>query len=403
MQPEGTRTPFRLVPLRLLMDEPYRLFFPLGVLWAVLGVGFWILKGHVPFMEPVSTKVHVWLQVYGFMGCFVIGFLGTAIPRFADARYLRPWEVLALLAGSTLTCLAVLGQLFLLAHMAFSATLLLLGAFLLLRMMDHHSPLPVTFLFVPCGLLAALLGSLLQAAVLLGVDWNVQTFASNLLFQGFIIFLVMGVGGFLIRSLLGGAPPSPADAPHRDAGWARFAHEACAVGVFGSFWLEAYVSRGWGAGLRALLVTLEVVWQMRIDRLPRSGKLGAHWLRLALWLLLAGLWGDAVIAPRFPLYRLAMLHLCFVGGFSMVTLAIATRVILSHTGAMHLLQRQYRPFAVAQTLLLLGLLARFGADFVPARYHQHLLYAAAFWLSGLLVWCVFVLARVLAAPPRKVS
>lgn len=140
--------------------------------------------------------------------------------------------------------------------------------------------------------------------------------------------------------------------------------------------------------------------QLRIGHMPRGGKLGAHWLRLAVWMLLIGLWGDAAIADRYPAYRLAFLHLCYAGGFSMITLAVATRVVLSHTGFTERLQGHYWPFAVAQTLLLLGAVSRFGADFSPNSYHRHLLYAAACWIVGMLVWSVAVLARVCVHRPR---
>ncbi len=394
-------TRHRRAPLRLWLDEPYRLFFTLGFLWALAGVGYWLLAGHVPFMRDISSKVHVWLQVYGFMGCFVIGFLATAIPRFADARFLNPAEVGVLAVLSTTACVGVLRFQLPLAHLCFMTAMLVLAACLIPRALAAAHAWPASFVLIPFGVGAAAIGSGMQA--LLSLGWvpmqaaALQTLSMNLLFQGLVIFLIVGVGGFLIRSVLGWAPNgSPADpaAARRARNRELDLHFAAGVAICVSFWFEAYFSPRWGITLRALVVTLEAIGQLRIDLFPRSGKLGAHWLRLAIWLLLAGLWGDALIATSYPLYRLAFLHLCFAGGFSLVTVAIATRVILAHTGFEERLQVQYWPFAVAQALLLLGAVARFGADFSPASYGRHLFYAAASWIAGLLIWSIFVLTRV---------
>jgi len=389
-----------------IVGEPFRVFFPLGTLWSLAGVFFWVLKGWWPALDEVSSKVHVWTQVYGFMTCFVVGFLTTAIPSFTDTAKLRAGEVLLLVAFSTTSVISVFCQQFKLAHVAFILTMLMLVLCLVPRFIKRKSAPPITFVFVPFALVSALLGSGLLVAVSSGFHWRMIetiTLASNLLFQGFITFLILGVGGFLVRSILGWlalhtVPNQSRPDFERSASRTMWIHSAAALILFGSFFVEAYWSRAWGAGIRALIVTLEVVWQMRIHRSPNSGKMGAQWLRVALAFLLVGLWGDAVISPQHPLYRLAILHLCFVGGFSMTTLAIASRVVLSHGGFSQIIRRHYKPLSIAQGLVLLGLLTRFSADFIEQSYTRHLQYAAALWCLGVLVWCAFVLVKVSRRP-----
>jgi uncharacterized protein involved in response to NO len=60
--------------------EPFRLFFPAGVLAGLLGVALWPLHfgGYVAFYPG---QVHARLMAFGFFGAFILGFLGTALPR----------------------------------------------------------------------------------------------------------------------------------------------------------------------------------------------------------------------------------------------------------------------------------------------------------------------------------
>ncbi|MDA0990560.1 MAG: NnrS family protein [Verrucomicrobia bacterium] len=398
--------PRQRVDLATVIDEPYRIFFPLGAFCSLLGVAFWIVKGWLPFMEEVSSKVHVWTQVYGFMSCFVFGFLTTALPRFTDTRRYRPAELLVLVGLLTASVVSVLRQDFFWGHVFYCAAIVLLLCTLLPRFMKRKHAPPMTFVFVPFALASALLGSGLLVAVSLGFHWRLAEtigLASGLLFEGFVIFLILGVGGFLIRSILGWLSMGPAHGEKRpDVAPAPrrlvVLHVSAALLLFASFFLEAYWNRSVGASLRALVVTLEAVWQMNIHRWPISGKMGSHWLRLAITFLLVGLWGDAVVVPHYPAYRLAILHICFVGGFSMTTLVVASRVILSHGGFSAVLKANHRLLSLSLVLIAIGLLARFAADFAPNSYTLHLRFAASLWCAGLLIWCGAILAKISLRP-----
>ncbi len=391
------------IPAALWWEEPYRLFFPLGVLWSLLGVGYWLLKGHVAALDTIPPQWHAWLQIYGFMGSFIIGFLATAVPRFADARVLTRGEVGVLLAGTQGAALAVVFGVPAVAHAAFLLSVLSLAIMMIPRFRTRQGPLPPTFIFIPFGLFSAAVGSGLQCALAGGMIWHagaLRILSQQLLFQGVILFMILGVGGVLIRFLLGwSSAPMHAGEEARGKTWLVDLHALCAVGLLGSFWLEAFATPRSGAVLRALLVSVVAVAQFRAHRWPKGNMLGAHWLRFAVWLLLLGLWGDAVMAGYGAAYRMAFLHLCYAGGFAMITVAVATRVILSHAGWKERLTGSYWPFNVAQVLLVLGAVSRFGADFSPNSYHRHLLYAALCWLLGMLVWSATILWRVATRRP----
>src|ERR1041384_380285 len=65
--------------------DPYRIFFPLGGVAAILGTVLWIAFGFgwIGYYPGIS---HADLMTGGFLFAFVMGFLMTAIPQFTGAH-----------------------------------------------------------------------------------------------------------------------------------------------------------------------------------------------------------------------------------------------------------------------------------------------------------------------------
>src|SRR5215467_7007401 len=81
----------------LCFAEPFRIFFPLGLLLGVVGVALWpLFVWHVVTFYP--AQAHVRLMIEGLMASFIIGFLGTAGPRLLDASPFAAAETSALFA-----------------------------------------------------------------------------------------------------------------------------------------------------------------------------------------------------------------------------------------------------------------------------------------------------------------
>src|SRR3954453_14319956 len=60
--------------------EPFRVFFPWGVLAGIIGVSLWPLYfSKVILLYPGLS--HARIMAYGLFGGFIFGFLGTAMPR----------------------------------------------------------------------------------------------------------------------------------------------------------------------------------------------------------------------------------------------------------------------------------------------------------------------------------
>src|SRR5215472_16917670 len=95
--------------LALCLAEPFRIFFPLGLLLGVIGVALWPLYVcHA--IEFYPANAHVRLMIEGLMGSFIIGFLATAGPRLLDASPFTAAETSALLALQIVSALLHLAQ-----------------------------------------------------------------------------------------------------------------------------------------------------------------------------------------------------------------------------------------------------------------------------------------------------
>src|SRR5436305_5997121 len=67
-----------------LGEEPFRIFFPTGLLLGALGVSLWVLY-YSGVAIPYPNVTHARLMIEGFMASFIFGFLGTAGPRLTSA------------------------------------------------------------------------------------------------------------------------------------------------------------------------------------------------------------------------------------------------------------------------------------------------------------------------------
>lgn len=376
--------------LAKILSEPFRLFFVLGTLCAYIGVLFWPIKiFEWGLFSQTTSRFHSTMQIYGFIFAFIVGFITTAVPRLTKTRTLNGAEFGILLIDYFLLLGAVFYESFVWVNTLFVLLLCSLIGILSTRFFKRKRNPPETFVFLPVAFMTAIMGSLMNLTQHFGI------FGNKLVYEGFILFLLLGIGGFLIRSILGWAPKLPENQSD-SLQVPRFSrnqfliHLAVALSILASFFIEYFAFPFFGQVLRAVLVTAEVMFQIKIHRKAQSRKLTAVTLQISLWLLVLGCWAIVI----FPVeYAVDVLHLTFVGGFALSTMAVATRVIFSHCGYSHLLQKPYPAFTISIVLMLIGLLTRIVAVLIPDHYFNHLGYAAMAWVLGLFIWTVTVLSK----------
>ena len=208
------------------------------------------------------------------------------------------------------------------------------------------------------------------------------------------MLLVLGVGGFLGPRLLGFAPiPRTASYPplRTASSFLRVVSVIAGLTILVSLVAEYGFDLGWTAYLRAVAVSGVVVSGLQLWRHP-SNRTTLSWaIWIAHWVIATGVW----IVAAVPKYRADFLHLLFVGGFSLLILAIGTRVTLSHGGHDLSAEKRSWPLRIGLTLALVAMLARIGAPFAPNTYFDHLMWAALCWMAGMIVWGGYLTALCL--------
>jgi uncharacterized protein involved in response to NO len=99
----------------------------------------------------------------------------------------------------------------------------------------------------------------------------------------------------------------------------------------------------------------------------------------------------------FPHYGKSMEHIVLVGGFGLLTMTVATRVVFGHSGQSHRFKSNILPLLIAMFLVVLSLATRISADTFPHVMVSHQIYAALIWIVAVLVWALKILPGVLQA------
>src|SRR5262245_1948960 len=369
--------------------DAYRIFFPLGIFLGVIGVSIWPLY-YFGIVDSYSGRAHAFVQTDGFLYSFVAGFLLTAIPRFTgtEAPSRRIQYGLALILATCAVMFefhffAVANTLFVAAH-----TMFIILA--MSRFRRRQQEPPETFSLVGLGLIGGAAGALIDA----GVAWNLiapswDPLGKRLLTEGMVLLLVLGVGGFLGPRLLGftALPRFVPIERSQDANQKIFRYGIAGLAVLFSIFAEYGIGLGMMAFVRATAATAVVLSTVQPWRFPSVRTTLAWCVWVAHWLVILSLWLVAAV----PRYRIDFLHVLFIGGFTLLILAVGTRVTLSHGGHSLVLERSSWPLRIGLSTGLVAMLARVGAPFAPFSYFEHLAFAGLLWIGGMLFWGFYIL------------
>ncbi|MFA7342696.1 MAG: NnrS family protein [Terrimicrobiaceae bacterium] len=384
--------------------EPFRLLFPLGAAVGIFGVMMW------PFYIWNMTGVypgpqHARIMIEGFLACFVGGFLGTALPRLLGVPRVTIYETLGFGSALVFTTWLHYSGRTLWGDLVFFCTFLAFVFVLGVRALFRGDTPPPAFVLVGMGLASALTGSfglaVSQVAPGLMPLWAVP-FAKLLLYQGFLLLPIMGIGAFLLPRFFGlpnrqSFPESPTLPP----GWkARAAFAAmCGVAVVASFAIEAAGFQRWGCGLRAGALLLYFFREVPVHRAGFGGGSLALGLRIALASIPVGF----ILAAIMPGHMLTLLHIVFITGFSLLTFIVATRVVLGHSGQSDKFRASLWSVLLMSALITLAMLTRVTADWMPKVQMTHYAYAAIAWATGVIVWGAFILTGIAKGDEERSS
>ncbi len=380
--------------------EPFRIFFPIAVLAALVGVMLWplMLAG---WMEAYPGLRHARLMIFGFFGAFILGFTGTAMPRLLETP---PLWLPGVLLQAVLHCLAVmvytLGSIPL-GDALFGAELVVWVALLGSRLAARRDLPPPGFVLMPLAVAAAVAGLLL--------DWHgrwhelppsADVLMRLLAYHAFILLSVLGAGSFLLPRFLGLGPPPEFPVQRTPSpAWRKAAWQAGFVGVIlvGSYVLEAMASPRLGVTVRVAAVMYFLSSSMPLRRVRWSWR-GVHWLLVTglvcipLGILAGGFW---------PGWRVGLSHIELVTGFGLITFAVGTRVVFGHSGQGARLQRVHPWLTTATILMILGMLSRLSGEVLPSTMVRHYIYGAVCWGAGGVIWLVCVWRGLVTPDPDR--
>lgn len=386
-------TPRRIAAV--LAEEPYRLFFPLGIVVGLLGVGLWPCWD-AGWLSLYPGPAHVRLMTEGFFTAFIFGFLGTAGPRMLGTPSLRPatWSVLGIVwGGAQLASLANLPNL---AEAGFSLSMLVFLGGLARRFSQRDGLPPPGFVLVAISLLGAALAAVTQMPWIQRIAHEWPAFiwigGRRFLIDCYILLPILGAAPFFFGRF-GGLPPHHTSLEQRfpDRNWTRQAIAALLTGV------ALLVSVGLDAGgypqpaavLRASVISVfvltQIPWRYRkpVSTLARLAQISLACMILAPWAHVFG-----------PGSRLAWKHLELIPGFQGVVVAVATWVVFAHAGKRDQCLRRWTGLRWAAILWTIAVISRMAAEWIPAIRESHLLYAALLWIVASLLWLRLLLPRL---------
>jgi len=385
-----TEASFRPPAGAALQREPFRLFFPLGVVLGWVGVSHWLLY-FVGLISTYSCMLHGLIQAQAFLMAFALGFLLTALPRRTQTPPVSLLEMALFVVALMTTTAAAYAEAWRLSEAAYAFQFLLLLQFAVRRFLGRSAGRkpPAAFVLIPIGLVQGLLGAAAIAwSPSAGAPLWAESLGRLLVQQGVFLSFVAGVGSLILPLMAGQPPPADLDASPAERR-KLLGYAAVGLTIFASLVLEQL---GWIRSaplLRAAAIAAATSFGAGAWRRPTKPGLHRQLVWLAVWLLPFGL----LLSGLFPELRVAALHVTFIGGFGLLTFGVATHVALSHLDMQQ--QASGRPPAVIAigALLLLATATRALAD-LSDLYFFHLALAAFFWLVASLIWIVFLGPRL---------
>lgn len=380
--------------------DPYRILFPIGAGFALWGALVWPL-GWVGWLAYPGA-VHRGLMMQGFELSFVLGFLLTAIPGFTGGQKFRPFELIVAAALMiALGCSIAAGAPAVAS--AFAAFAIAWAAAAIVRRVIEKRVLPPEeFAFVGLGLTLGFAGTVWQAWSGFGtapIAEPVPYFAQRLVSLGMMLSLVLGIGGLLVPAFAGIPNPLaiPGVAKAHERSGRRGLYMILALILGSSFVLDARGQTREGAIARALVATVMLLWVWKLPvRASRNDTFSVA-LRLAGACVLAGVW----LAVVLPQHALAGFHVMFIGGFGLLTLGIATRVVVSHGRHPAAYERSLlRGWQVAA--LLLAAATRAAAESLPNHRMLLLGVSGLLWTVAWIAWLWGALPLILRVAPAGV-
>ena len=353
--------------------EPYRIFFPLGLFFLIIGVLLWLPQLWNAGNYPIVA--HRFLLLNGFSAFFIAGFLMTAVPKFSQTKSANYLEIFSFLMISFAGIYCAFFEWENAAYVSSAMQALLILTFLGSRIAKRKVNPPYSFVFIFIGLILWLISAAF------GVFVESNSF-KNLQYEGAIVAIILGVGSRLIPGIFGHLEivqtqksQNDKQVPYLKTVPIHF------IALILIFILSYFLSDEVGSIARFIVFFTISVFYWKIFLFPKI-KTALTWnIWISCWLmllsfLLKALWIEGGIHAG---------HAFFFSGIVLLTLLVATRVLQSH-GPHDSKTENYKTLYVVTFLILLSGATRVSAILIPGSYERHLGYSSIVITIGVLLW-----------------
>jgi len=405
--------PLRATRSRILnlSIEPYRPFFTLGVLHAVIIMGFWFTYLHGTDMHRnffhfsiSALQAHLHWMLFGFTNFYIFGFLLTAFPRWINAPSMKASR------NFLLAILLFLSQLLLwigtIASLSLLKIALILELCLMLVLLKNLAKLYFTSQgrrwFDQPSMVLVSLGFAIIAQIFyqcsLWIGFFPYYFIALTLAQYLYLLLLMITVAYRILPFFT-ARLAPETEPKRGTFTLPIA-----FGLLILLSLSEIIPLPLPPIKGVLLILLGLVWlkelwNWNLKKATSNFLLFSHYIAFGWGILFLWVKGIATFFPNSFLeirtIQTAIAHLFFVGSLSTLIWGISTRVTRGHGGLGFVLGKiDYVIFALLQLATCTRTLIPFLAMRFPA-LEQQSAHAAFFWWLAFLLWGIRYLPALL--------
>lgn len=312
------------------------------------------------------------------------GFVFTALPQFTKTNPISFKEAIFIVSVFIISCLFLtLGQTFIFHTLIFSF-LVYLMFFVVSRYFGAKENAPYSFIFLPIAIFWGMSAELLWLINELVPTPFLESTAKYLLYNGYFLGVIAGVGIRLIPGLLGHKEIVMEQRKVYESG-AKTPHSFTFIVVlFNAFLITKLFFNDFIAdSLQTFWIILVGMSYWKLFKLPKARNFFGFGVWFAVWSILIGHVSTLLLSEQFTHWT----HLTFVSGYLLLVVMVITRVTIAHN-ELGMDKEKSKWLAGIVGLIIFASLTRASAYMLPNSYTNHLAYASLLMVVAfaLLTW-----------------
>jgi uncharacterized protein involved in response to NO len=382
--------------LNIQTHSPYRYFFVISFIGLLIGLAQFLFT-----YNGYGIAWHREIMITLFLLPAAAGFLYTASPRFLNTNPAEKKDIVILFLLFTTLFVAYTYNSLRVFHLLRLATITVIAFFFVLRWLKRGVENPFWPPFILVSLGTGWMASSIQClGHFLILPVFLSNLASHLYYEAMFWILLFGIGLKFFPMLTGAI--SPVYKNNRFSMLSREAFEdkktwfTFALLALASFIITELVKPEWGLSLRAILLFFMAYHGWALFEKPQRKGYTTKILTTYLVTILVG----QTLFIFWPEQLVHLYHIMFVCGFLSLTIAVETRVLLSHEHLDLTYEQNSKLLLMGYILIYIGMLCRVFSVATPTQFIAYMHYASGFALTGVLI--LFIqLARMIWRKSRN--